>query len=417
MEQTAIYLKDLDMSILAANKPTLSRVCLQIKPYITELSVSKITTDKIQEIVEICDDKQLVELSKRMKIENMIYHNLGSKVLEVFVGKGVFAFLTDYMDANLQKCFNDGHATFVVRKMIEMGYKTVITPENIEFEKECVLNTVLVYLRSGGAHSECESGVENQKVGRRSHSDTGHSYSLARDIQNAKKSIIKHVLKTLFTYETLTEMKYSFFLEHFVKIMGENETKIIFKRIKNDLQSLAANKYSNYMVQSFIEKYDNTVELVHSLDLTTLHENVIQKILLKLQSQRNDKMAEQVIKKYYRDLKSFLFINGCVNLRCLPVTKRLFIIKEHNMNINDVFSENFGKESFKGDIEIVRYYLMGNEETKKKNLFVKKMMNECWGKKGEEVLVWMSRCCDYETRKKILKQLRQRKKRTMSKIE
>lgn len=405
MEEISVYLKNLDISVLSKNRPTLLLVHSQLLPFFNELATQKATTDKIQEILKLSDGKMLQ--NHTIKVKRLIFNSYGSKVLEIFVDKDVFASLESFVRNNLKTCLNDENATFVVRKMIGRGFRVILNVSDIDFEKESVLNTILAYLADGEKMSKLHDEVSNSS----SYDDPGNSSSENLQIQSARVAITDQIIKTLFDVEKLTAKKYSFFFENFVRTLSNENISKVYKKIKRELNFLMENSYSNFMMQSFIEKYEDTEKLLKKVSLNNVHENVIFKILTKLQKDsKNDKLVEKIITKHYKDLKAFLFINDCVNVRALPVVKRLFIIKEHNMSINKVFSENFNKNSFKGDVECARYYLMGNENAQEKEKFVQKMMNECLGKKGEKVLEWMSRCCGYESRGKILKLLKNRKR-------
>lgn len=395
MEEIISYLNDLDISVLEMNEPTLKMVNQNIRPFITQLSNSKDTTDKIQKILEMSDKSILIDQSKKIKIDYMIYNGCGSKVLEIFIEKDAGHILMLYVKKNFKRVINDEYGTFVFRKMIEKNFFFNLKVEHIDFEKECVLNTLNVFLNKNFEFTEKEKKEEEK-------------------ILKSKKSLISHIIDNYFDLEHIQDKKYSFFLENFVQAIDSDEAEKIYNKIEKNIKDLSECPYGNYMIQSLIGKYKSVEQIIEKIDLFTAHENVLFKILLRLQSEEKDTTVESLIIKHYKDLKSFLFSGDCINTRCIPVVKRLFMIKEHNMDVNDVFMNNFTSNSMKGNIECARFYLMGNDSPDKKEKFVKKMMDDCWGKKGEKLLVWMSRVCSYSTREKILRRLRKKKKTNLN---
>lgn len=402
MNEIINYINDIDISVLSVNNVILSKVLLQLKRHVAELAILPSTFDKIYQIFELCDQKLLMSLSKRFEIKKTIFNSFGSKIMELFVKKGVAGFLEQYVAKKFYNCLHDKNATFVVRELIMKGFNIVVSVDKIDFTKEFVLNTLIVYLKTD--HDD----LSKVYVAGRKRIIMNNKDNISQEkIMAAKQDIINHIIQTFFNYESLTQKQHSFFLEEFMNIVSDDQISKIYKKIKKDIRLLAANKYSNYMVQSFIKRYTgDIIDILNGLDFNTLHENIIIAILLKVQSSQNDELAEKIIIQYYGNLKSFLFNGQCINKRSLPIIKRMFMINNHNMSINCVFRENFLEASFAGNIECVRYYLMGNDCMTNKDEFIRKMFKHCYGKKGKQILSWMGEYCSYAMRKTVLNQLR-----------
>lgn len=390
MDEITEYLQNLDISILSANIKTLKTVLINIKPFITKLSNSKNTTDKIQEILSLSHKEMLIEQLKNIKIDSMIYNGCGSKVLEIFIEKDLGHILYLFVNKNVKKVLNDEYGTFVLRKMIAKNYFIILKLDDIDFEKEYVCNTINVFLSK-------EFVFENKDK------------KVVEKVLKSKRIIIDYIIDNYINIETLDDKKYSFFIENFIKSIQSDDINLIYRKIKRNIKFLSESKYGNFIIQSLIEKIENVEKIIQKIDFFVVHENILLKTLSKLQFEQKHELVEKLIIKHYKNLKNFIFTNDYINEKSLNIVKRLFILDKHNLNVNTIFAQNFSSKCFKGDIECLKLYLMGNDSPNHKEILVKRIMNDCWGKKGEKALVWMSRCCSFNTREIILKKLRRKK--------
>ncbi|KRH91713.1 putative Armadillo-type fold, Pumilio RNA-binding repeat protein, partial [Pseudoloma neurophilia] len=144
----------------------------------------------------------------------------------------------------------------------------------------------------------------------------------------------------------------------------------------------------------------------NSLDFSSVHENLLLKIIRLFQMNNQHEKVEKMIKKYYKTINKFLENR---NPLILPIIKKLFILNKNNCDINKTVI-NLSDEIFYYN-EIVRFFLFGNEMVINKERFVQKLLNHQKRKNiPEKMLVWMSRVCDIKTREKILLRLRKSKK-------
>lgn len=426
MEEVSKYLKDLDLSVLRHNKPTLKVVNDTIRPYITQLSNMKQTTDKIQEILEMTDPCDLLEIVKKIKIENMIFNACGSKILEIFIKKKCGHILKIFIKKNIKKVLNDDCGTFVLRKVIENNFYFGIKIDDIDFEKESVLTTINVFINHNydfeakeplKKRSKLDLKIEENILLNVADQDIATVEQLDEKIiartERCKETLKSHIIEKYFNLEYLQAKKYSHFLENFIKCLNQKEISRVYKKIESSITILSECPFGNFILQSFIGKYDKVDELRCKIDLSTVHENILIRFLLKYQELKKDAIVEELIIQHYNNLESFLFIGDCFNKKCLSVVRRLFIMEKHNLNINEVFTKRFTSKALKGNIECIRLYLLGNDSPENKERFVKRHLDDCWSKKGEQILVWMSRVCAFTTRNKILQILRKKKKKAL----
>lgn len=411
MDEITSYLKDLDVSVLKNNRATMKVVLGNIKPFITNLSNSKSTTDKIQEILKMCKKSDLLDLSKKIKIENMIYNGCGSKVLEIFIEMDSGHILKLFVKKNKKKILNDGCATHVLRIMIEKGFYFSIKPENIDFEKEDVLTTVNVFLAQ---EFKIEGEKNENSSDKQSDSDEDKNENTKKDeiikAEKSKKILTDYIIENYIDLGHIQSKKHCFFIENFIKSVDSEQFKKIYKKLFDQVELLSTCPFGNFAVQKLIEKCENVEEIIQKLDFNKVHENIFIKVLSKLQEENKNEKVENFIQEYHRSLKNFMFNGDQINKRTLPVLKKLFMLKKQNLDINQVFVDNFNSNSMKGNIECVKYYLFGTDIPENKERFVKNMKDECWGKKGEQVLVWMSRVCSFDSREEILSVMRKRRK-------
>ena len=417
----------------------------EIKGYETQVILNKETCMKLEIILSRCSLKQLMDIYKRMNIEELVLTKMGSQMLEKVyklffphayvsttddaVAEEVLETAFTSLDPHVEMLALHPYGTFVLRPYFELlsGIVTNYKSKSRDWEEpgryrkgKVKTNRIKKherFCRKLRSYSDYFMGVLDEIF-----SEAYASATFSVYLQCSRhKSLIRMVIDKYCSRENLNSPIFSYFFEDLVSFVSRKHIDAFFLKIKDHIAELGLSENSNYVIRRLTERCAPKMlyrYLSDSLERYPKNSNIVLSLLFSLyDAHENTEFLELVANFYGPDnlFQNILISNGKIVYKYVKLIglvmslkeskcERKNVVKQINLDFLSLFDPSWLYE--KAGRELVQGFVTGSALPRQKRQFISRIEKE-YGKLasnyyGKKLLVTVSRYADNDRRLKII---------------
>ncbi|ADM11616.1 uncharacterized protein Eint_060070 [Encephalitozoon intestinalis ATCC 50506] len=377
------YVKNIDFGVVD-DPEILDNVYNEIDGQERILILDVETTYQMENLVRRSNSRQILDLFRKLDIEQIMTKKLGSRVLEVIYdvifdmiyvqGQSidVEVFVKPVEDV-LKTKFFDTNATHIIRKVFQL-----VSGKKIRGDKIQSFSSV------APGHIERYKETITELIPRLSKEDSFITL-LVYTYCYRSKSIIQEVVKCHFTWEKACDPLKSYFFEKIVRLAGRKTRNYIFEEIKDKVMEICKDRYGNYFIGEFILHHHEQADYFYkeiNLSEFSRNSNIIMKLTHSLIKAKSYSNVDKIMRDFYLengdDIISCTFggVEGNFKQKYAPMLSELMKLpNSRNYGINAAFGKKFCSRWIrsKGGIELLQGYYEGTDDNSSKKNFTKRI--------------------------------------------